>query len=261
VGLLCVMTGRWVPMTITQRDLRIMLDIVATPGDLDTADPLPVSVLTGLRELIPSDAVTFVMLDSQRHEAVMGQEVTDSPVQDEDYEALEPVFWKHYWHSPHACYPDVSGDLRTIMTMSDFYGDRELHDTPMYNEFLKPAGNERLMMVCLPSQLGRVLRLLFWRGSGPDFTQRDRDLLTLLRPHLYHAYREQQRRQDPRPQLTSRQWELLRLVAAGHTNGQIGRRLSISEATVRKHLEHVFERLQVTSRTAAVIRAFDGDET
>lgn len=245
-------------MTITQRDLRIMLDIVATPGDQDTADPLPVSVLTRLRELIPSDAVTFVMLDSQRQEAVMGQEVTDVPISDEDYDTLEPVFWKHYWQSPAACYPDVSGDLRSVMIQSDFYGDRALHATPMYNEFLKPNGiNERLMMVCLPSQPGRVLRLLFWRGPGPDFTQRDRDLLTLLRPHLYHTYRLQQRRQDPRPQLTSRQWELLHLVAAGHTNGQIGRRLSISETTVRKHLEHIFERLQVTSRTAAVTRAFD----
>jgi DNA-binding CsgD family transcriptional regulator len=245
------------PMTITQRDFRIMLDIVATPGDPDTADPLPVSVLTRLRELIPSDAVTFVMLDSQRHEAVIGQEVSDRPVPDEDYEGLAAAFWKHYWHTPHACYPDVSGDLGSIMTMSDFYGERELHATLMYCEFLKLGGSERLMMVCLPSQPGRVLRLLFWRGPGPDFSQRDRDVLTLLRPHLHNAYRDQQRRQHTGPQLTSRQWGLLRLVAAGHTNGQIGRRLSISEATVRKHLEHIFERLQVTSRTAAVSRAFD----
>jgi DNA-binding CsgD family transcriptional regulator len=246
------------PMTITQRDLRTMLDIVATPGDPETSDPLPVSVLTRLRELIPSDAVTFVMLDSQRHEAVMGQDFGDGHgrLTDEEWDALEAVFWKHYWHTPHACYPDVTSDLDSIMTMSDFYSDRELHATAMYCDYLKLSGGERELMLCLPSQPGRVLRLLFYRGPGPDFSQRDRDLLTLLRPHLYNAYRQQERR-DRGPQLTSRQWELLRLVAAGHTNGQIGRRLSISEATVRKHLEHVFERLQVTSRTAAVTRAFD----
>ncbi len=49
---------------------------------------------------------------------------------------------------------------------------------------------------------------------------------------------------------------LLRLVAAGHTNTQIARRLGISAATVRTHLENIYERLQVSSRTAAVTRAF-----
>jgi DNA-binding NarL/FixJ family response regulator len=45
-------------------------------------------------------------------------------------------------------------------------------------------------------------------------------------------------------------------VAAGHTNIQIARRLGISEGTVRVHLENIYERLGVPSRTAAVTRAF-----
>jgi DNA-binding NarL/FixJ family response regulator len=48
----------------------------------------------------------------------------------------------------------------------------------------------------------------------------------------------------------------MRLLAAGHTNTQISRRLGISEGTVRTHLENIYERLGVSSRTAAVIRAF-----
>ena len=50
--------------------------------------------------------------------------------------------------------------------------------------------------------------------------------------------------------------ELLRLVADGYTNAQIGRRLGISEGTVRKHLDNTFARLHVSSRAAAVIKAF-----
>jgi DNA-binding CsgD family transcriptional regulator len=47
-----------------------------------------------------------------------------------------------------------------------------------------------------------------------------------------------------------------RLVAAGRTSDQIARRLGISVGTVRKHLETIFMRLGVSSRTAAVTRAF-----
>jgi DNA-binding NarL/FixJ family response regulator len=56
--------------------------------------------------------------------------------------------------------------------------------------------------------------------------------------------------------LTVRQRELLHLVAAGHTNAQIARRLGISEGTVRTHLENIYRLLEVSSRTAAVTRAF-----
>ncbi|HEX3195887.1 MAG TPA: LuxR C-terminal-related transcriptional regulator, partial [Streptosporangiaceae bacterium] len=45
-------------------------------------------------------------------------------------------------------------------------------------------------------------------------------------------------------------------VAAGHTNAQIARRLGISEGTVRTHLENIYRLLNVSSRTAAVTRAF-----
>ena len=103
---------------------------------------------------------------------------------------------------------------------------------------------------------GRTLRFVFIRGPGPDFSERDRDLLTVLRPHLHQAYLDAERRRHPAPPLTARHWDLLHLVAAGHTNAQIARRLGISEATVRTHLEHIYRLLQVSSRTAAVTRAF-----
>lgn len=84
-------------------------------------------------------------------------------------------------------------------------------------------------------------------------------LLTLLRPHLDEVYRDAQRRRAGAPTLTARQWELLRLVAAGCGNADIGRQLCLSEGTVRKHLENIFERLHVSTRTAAVARAFPGN--
>ena len=91
--------------------------------------------------------------------------------------------------------------------------------------------------------------------AGPDFSDRERDLLTVLRLHLHQAYLDAERR-HPTPELTARQRELLYLVAAGRTNAQIARRLCISEGTVRTHLENIYRLLNVSSRTAAVTRAF-----
>jgi DNA-binding NarL/FixJ family response regulator len=45
-------------------------------------------------------------------------------------------------------------------------------------------------------------------------------------------------------------------VAAGHDNTAIARRLALSPGTVRNHLENVYARLGVTSRTAAVALVF-----
>ncbi|MGE5720367.1 MAG: response regulator transcription factor, partial [Nocardioidaceae bacterium] len=87
-----------------------------------------------------------------------------------------------------------------------------------------------------------------------DFTDRDVAVLTLLRPHLQAAYVAAERRRRGLLPLTTRQREILQYVAAGYSNGQIARRLEVSEATVRKHLENIFARLDVTSRTAAVAR-------
>ena len=56
------------------------------------------------------------------------------------------------------------------------------------------------------------------------------------------------------PELTPRQVQALRLVAAGCTNAQVARVMGGSEATVRKHMETAFSRLDVGTRTAAVAK-------
>jgi DNA-binding NarL/FixJ family response regulator len=55
--------------------------------------------------------------------------------------------------------------------------------------------------------------------------------------------------------LSSRELEVLQLVAEGHSNKEIGDRLHISQATVKSHLIHIFDKLGVSDRTAAVTSA------
>lgn len=58
---------------------------------------------------------------------------------------------------------------------------------------------------------------------------------------------------DPRPLPTSRQREIMQLVARGFSNKQIGRELNICEGTVKVHLHKIFSRLGVQKRTALVL--------
>lgn len=57
--------------------------------------------------------------------------------------------------------------------------------------------------------------------------------------------------------LSRREIEVLRLVARGRTNAEIGRELMISEATVKTHLLRTFGKLDVSDRTAAVTAALE----
>ncbi len=63
-------------------------------------------------------------------------------------------------------------------------------------------------------------------------------------------------RRGPDSALGPREVEVLRLVAAGTTNRETARRLLISEATVKTHLLHLYEKLGVNDRAAAVSEAY-----
>jgi len=64
-------------------------------------------------------------------------------------------------------------------------------------------------------------------------------------------------REDLRDELTPREREVLRLIATGARNKEIGQRLSISEKTVKFHIANIFQKLGVESRTEAMSRALE----
>ncbi|HET7857342.1 MAG TPA: helix-turn-helix transcriptional regulator [Gaiellaceae bacterium] len=76
-------------------------------------------------------------------------------------------------------------------------------------------------------------------------------LAQLLRPYLIPFLV----RSSPDYGLTDREAEVLALVAAGRTNGEVATSLSISPGTVKKHLDHIYEKLDVGSRTEAVVKS------
>ena len=260
------------PIRASDRDLRALAAIVSQDRpDLPDGEGLPPSLLADVMSQIRCFAISVERYDSEPRR---GSFLQGFPALSDDQlnelkacEASDPARREHYWRAcywgcQYFSYPERSGDLRSVVKPSDFYSARQWHSTALYSEIARPRGAEHELQLCLPDPAGpgagseRTVRLFFYRGPGPDFTERDRALLVLLRPHLHQAVLDAERRRHPVPRLTPRQNDLLRLLAAGHTNTQIARRLGISEGTVRTHLEHIYGKLGVSSRTAAVTRAF-----
>lgn len=235
---------------VRSADLRRLLAVIDAARAGQAPEGLPGAVLEQARELVRCDFISFSEFDPARQRDYLDQSL---PADDGE---PDPVFWRHYADCLPCSYPDRSGDLLSITTISDFYARRQWHNTGMYADYLGPAGVEAEAMMCLSAPAGRARRLIFFRGPGADFDGRDRLLLSLLRPHLNELYQELARRRRVPPALTPRQWELLHLLAAGHSNTEIAGQLVVSVATVRKHLENIFTRLGVTSRTAAITKAF-----
>ena len=252
------------PVRASDRDLCALARIVSEDRpDLPADGGLPESLLADVMGQIRCDGVDLLGFDTGQQAFWLGQEIS-ATTHDEDLQAaVDQAFWTHYWDSRFCSYPGRTGDLRSAIKITDFYSTRQWHSTGMYADHDRLFGVEHSLMLCLPEAPPgtiagpeRHVRLYLSRGPGPDFSERDRALLTLLRPHLHQAYLDAERRRHPVPRLTPRQKNLLRLVAAGHTNTQIARRHGITEGTVRTHLENIYERLGVSSRTAAVTRAF-----
>ena len=121
-------------------------------------------------------------------------------------------WWACHWDSRPCSHPERTGDLRSVVATADFNSARQWHSTAMYSEFYRPNGHEHELQLCLPDPAAgpsagpwRTVRLILLRGPGPDFSERDRALLVLLRPHLQQAYLDAERRRHPVPRLTPRQ--------------------------------------------------------
>ena len=224
-------------------DLAVLCTLVEPNFD-DGEDLLfPWTTFDGLAELIPCDSIFFSELDLRRQQRVAGQELNGGSERAIFFGSGEPipdesVFWMHrdaFWA---AAPPSPRGMWR----WSDVYSSRRLRDVPLYAEFFAPTGLKHFMTLGFPAPAGYSRHLQFFRHTDRAFSDRDLQLLGLLRPHLFEIYELGRRRRAGGPRLTSREWQVLGFVAKGYDNMQIARELRISVGTVRKHLEHVFER-------------------
>jgi DNA-binding CsgD family transcriptional regulator len=245
-------TSNWV---MTDADVRALLGVFdrcqPTAGD----DIFYADVLTGLRELIPCDDITFQLMDvaEQRLRLLY---VSDDGVHREESvgttDEFLQLFWQEFWEEDGCAGPLVTGDYSTLLHHAEIWRTRAWANTEMASAFV---GMKDEVLVPMTPLGGTDRRLLLFRDEGsPNFSEREKAMLALARPHLAELHTRRDRELRGEPNLTPRQWEVLRQVATGASNTQIARTLGLSDATVRKHLENVFLRLGVQSRTEALAR-------
>jgi DNA-binding CsgD family transcriptional regulator len=144
----------------------------------------------------------------------------------------------------------------SVVTPLDFMSLHQWRSLPVYVDAFRDGPTTTHELIgSVPDGERRQLRLLLFRRSGRVFTDRERFDVQLLMPHLEGAYRRGQR-QRVHARLTGRQASLMSLVRDGLTNHQIARRMDLSEGTVRIHLNNIYARLGVSSRTEAATRLF-----
>ena len=249
------MTDDWV---ITDTDVGALLEVFdRCQVPAEDQDVFYADVLTGLRALIPCEEITFQLMDVA-DQRVRLLSVNDAGVERDECvgtgDEWSALFWQQFWGEHGCAGPLRTGDHSTLVHHAETARGRAYSDTPL-GSFMDALGLTDEILVPMTPLGGTDRRLLLWRLTGaPDFTAREKAMLALARPHLAELHTRRDREIRGEPHLTPRQWEVLRQVATGASNTQIARTLGLSDATVRKHLENVFLRLGVQSRTEALAR-------
>jgi DNA-binding CsgD family transcriptional regulator len=224
------------------QDTRLILDIAGGADGLAERRDVP-HLLSALAQVVPCDVLFW---DWYRHTPTL-QELALT-----DAEGTLPV-WRaplDGWLANLADHPIMSGRHGRVVAVSDVLRTRrELESTWLWQEALRPAGVRYEIGVELSHPSDEMSVVVLSRGDGRDFDDRDHLVLRLLRPHLDAAVRRVAR---PATALTDRERQVMLLVRDGLTDAQVARRLGVAEATVSKHLEHVYAKSGARSRVQAV---------
>jgi DNA-binding CsgD family transcriptional regulator len=244
---------------LSDRDYHDALALVSEAAAVDTTQPFERSTIESLLQLIPANrAGYYEYSNGGEFFGTANTFFVDAPLCDCTADWAEDAVRETVDSWPLCdmcdCDPSRAGLSRPPLKLSDFLTRRQLRRNPWYCEVMRPSGIEHELKSWLPASAGTFRGFFLVRGPRDrDFDERDRSLLQLLQPHLLNIRERWERRHRP-SLLTEREAEVLGLVALGLTNGEIAARLVVSRTTVRTHLENIFGKLDVHTRTAAVAR-------
>ncbi|HEY2041906.1 MAG TPA: LuxR C-terminal-related transcriptional regulator [Jatrophihabitans sp.] len=245
-------------VTISMQKFERAVRLVSDLAELGDPEEFADVASAGLAEIVGCDLVTYNELGT--HPA--GVSYRDWPRHALD-SSTQPLFASLVDQHPLVSYYRRTGDGKPMM-ISDFVDRRQFHRMPIYTEFFRQIPVEHQIAVTLSTRdASTVVGLALNRARG-EFDDTDRAILAVLRAPLICALTKARIRHAivmrgaaavaSDRSLTDRERSVLALVALGLTNVAIGHSLSVSPRTVAKHLEHIYRKLDVTSRAAAVAR-------
>jgi len=231
---------------LISRDLHAALDALHTIGD-DAPGNFARRGVASLSRLIGSELTTLSVCDlDSNHRSV----VSDAPgaISCRQLEVFDHYFDAHPLVCAHGRKPGA-----VTKRISDLVPTDAFHETPLYNEYYRPIGIRHTMAVPIYIDQRLLVSFVFNR-AGSAFGDRELQLAETVRPHLANLYRLAGAPVSGAP-LTPREREVLDWVAAGKTSRDIAAILGASPRTIEKHLERIYDKLGVETRTAAAMRA------
>lgn len=239
-------------MVTVQRMARAV-KLIDQLGGVEDPIEYPLVALPGLARLMGCDIVTYNEIGGTPPSIVY----RDFPVS-----ALVPttqaVFARFVHQHPLVDYDRGVGDSRPMM-ISNVVNRWQFQNIGLYVEFTTKVPVEYRLAMTVSGPGPTIVEFAFNRSTR-DFNESDREVLTIMRDPLLNGLLRCRARRRARvalstPEgLTDREHRVLELVADGRTNQAIAHTLHISPRTVAKHLEHAYQKLNVTNRAAAVAR-------
>lgn len=163
-------------------DFQAALDFLREIEAVDELGAFPMRALAGLEKLIPCDILSYNELEL-RQKRVLAISRPDGVFSADNFATFERLAPQN---------PLISHYARTSdgrpLKISDFISQRQFHRLELFQEFYRQVGTEYQLAVTIPSPPSSVIGIAFNRQRR-DFTERERDLLAVVRPHLAYAYK------------------------------------------------------------------------
>jgi DNA-binding CsgD family transcriptional regulator len=167
---------------LTHADLEKVLGVVQNVSEARTRDEFSRVAVTELAGLVPSDALALNEVDPSTGRISYIAEPESYAAPPELDARLVELADEH----PLMRYYTVSGD-GSAKRISDFWTEEEYHASSVYQQVYRHMGVEYQMALALPAQQPVLVAMVAVR-SAKDFSERDRDVLNAIRPHLAQAW-------------------------------------------------------------------------